>query len=438
MNFEEALDYMQGLRVFGIKLGNERFLNLLARLGNPHLQYPVVHIAGTKGKGSTTALSAAILKEHGFNVGSYYSPYVFDVRERVQINGEMIPRDDFARLVTEIKPHADALAGTELGTTTEFELKTAVGFLYFAERKVDFAAIEVGLGGRLDATNVVSPVSTVITNIGLDHTHILGDTHAKIAFEKAGIIKPGIPCITATDNPEALDVIRRRSEESGAPLYEVIQNSASTDANAIHCKVTGYADDNRPEFSVTTQRREYFELRAGLLGSYQIANAGCAIGAVEEASVQRGFTMDCEAVRRAIATTTLPGRMQIARTNPTLLLDGAHNAIAAEALRAELCKMKYDQLVLVIGMVGGHEPAGVVNVLAPLASKVFATQPDWHKSIPVQEMAEAVRATNPNVETVTPPLEATRKALSEAGPNDLVLVTGSFYLVGEVNPEKLT
>jgi len=438
MNFEEALEYMQSLRQFGIKLGNERFLNLLERIGNPHLEYPVVHVTGTKGKGSTTAMAAGILREHGFNVGSYFSPYVFDVRERVQVNGEMIPHDDFARLVSEIRPYAEALAATDAGTTTEFELKTAVGFLYFAERQVDFATIEVGLGGRLDATNVVSPLSTVITNIGLDHMHILGDTHAKIAYEKAGIIKPGIPCITATDNSEALEVIRQRADEENASLIRVVHDSQPQDANVIQWKVTGNINDNRPEFTVITGCNEYTGLRAALLGEYQLANAGCAIGAVEEASNRIGFRMDPDAVRRGVEKTTLPGRMQIARWNPTLLLDGAHNQIAAEALRAELGKMQYERLLLVIGMVAGHEPGGVVSVLSPLAAKVFATQPNWHKSIDPEEIAAAARISNSNVEIVTPALDAARNALAEAGPNDLVLVTGSFYLVGDVNPALLS
>ena len=232
MDFDEALAYMQGRLRLGTKLGNERFLALLHRLGDPQERLRVVHIAGTKGKGSTTAMVANILQAAGHTVGMYLSPYVYDVRERVQINGEMISRAHFARWVTVIRPHIEALEKTDLGPTTEFELKTAVGLCYFAERAVDYAVLEVGLGGRLDATNVVSrPLVTVITNIGLDHTELLGETLGEIAAEKAGIVKPGVPCITGVPvGGEAWDVIARICEERGAPLTAVAPPESAADA----------------------------------------------------------------------------------------------------------------------------------------------------------------------------------------------------------------
>jgi len=430
MGFQEALEYMQGLRRFGIKLGNERFAELMARLGNPHDRFGVAHVTGTKGKGSTTAFIANILQRHGFRVGGYYSPYVFDVRERVQVDGRMIPREDFARLVTTIRPHVDAIAETELGQATEFELKTAVGFSYFAKREVDLAAVEVGIGGRLDATNIVSPLVTVITNIGLDHTHILGDTLGKIAFEKAGIIKPGVPCVTAVDSSEALDVIRARAAEDSAPLIRVGNDGKA----AIRWRTTDESEPGRPEFAVTTPRGEYSGLRCGLLGSFQQVNAACAIGAVEEVAAARGFAVQPEAIRGGLAATTLPGRMQIIRRRPTLLLDGAHNPIAAAALRAELEKMRTGRILLVIGMVAGHEPEGVVDVLGPLASIVYATQPTWSKVHSAEHIAACARTVCGDVRVAATPQEAVRQALSEAQLDDLVVVTGSFYVVGDVDP----
>lgn len=271
MNFEDALHYMESLLRFGWKLGNERFEALCARLGNPQDQYAVVHIAGTKGKGSTTALSAAILREAGYNVGAYFSPYVYDVRERVQVNGELIAREDFARLVTQAVPHIEALAKTDLGQTTEFELKTLLGFLTFAEKQVDYACIEVGLGGRLDATNVVKPTVTVITNIGLDHTNILGETHAEIAAEKAGILKTGIPCYTATDNPEALAVIERIAAEREVPLTRVRPGEvAQPDGRNVWWEIAASHNStySAPVTIVTpTRRYENLEMRMG--GLYQ-------------------------------------------------------------------------------------------------------------------------------------------------------------------------
>jgi dihydrofolate synthase/folylpolyglutamate synthase len=433
MTFEEALAYMQDLRRFGIKLGNERFEALLARLGDPHRRYGIAHVAGTKGKGSTTVMIAGALRVLGFHVGGYYSPYVYDVRERVQVDGEMIPPEDFARQVTEIAPHVEALEKTPLGQTTEFELKTAVGFRYFAERAVDFAAVEVGLGGRLDATNVVTPLACVITNIGLDHTHILGDTHEKIAVEKAGIIKPGIPIVTATDEPDALAVICRTAHERAAPLVRALPGAPDLRPapDEIHFFPAGKT------FTVRTPERDYPRLRLRLRGDYQRINAACAVGALEAMAKARGFEPDPDAVREGLARAYLPGRLEIVHRRPLVLMDGAHNAMAARALAGEIARFSYHRLLLVVGMIAGHGPEEVLAALAPPASKVYATQPTWTKGLPASAIAEAARPYCPDVQTLTPPLEAARAALADAGPDDLVLITGSFYVVGDVRPEEL-
>jgi len=434
MDYAQALAYMQGLRRFGIKLGNDRFRALLERLGDPHLRLRAVHVAGTKGKGSTTALVAAILRAHGWRVGGYYSPYVYDVRERVQVDGEMIAPEEFARLVTRIAPHIEALAATDQGSSTEFELKTAAGFLHFAEAGVDFAAVEVGLGGRLDATNVLQPLSTVITNIGLDHTHILGDTHAKIAWEKAGIVKPGVPLVTAAEEPSALEVIRAVAAERGAPLTRVLAPGGPPPLPG-ECTVEVCGDEHA--FAVCTPRRSYRDLRLGMLGGWQRINAGCAIAAVEDLAASAGFPVREEAVRQALARTALPGRMEVACRRPLVILDGAHNAMAAEALAAEIARFPVRRLLLVLGMVAGHDPEGVVQALAPLASRVYATQPAWRRALPVERIAQCARRWCPEVRSMAPPLEAARQALADAHPEDLVLITGSFYVVGDVPPSAL-
>jgi dihydrofolate synthase/folylpolyglutamate synthase len=433
MNYEEALKYMQGRYQFGIKLGNDRFEVLLDRLGNPHRGYGIAHIAGTKGKGSTTAMLAAILKAHDFKTGGYFSPYVYDVRERVQINGEMISREDFARLVTIIRPHIEALEETPFGPTTEFELKTALGFLHFAEQKVDCAAIEVGIGGRLDATNVVSPLVSVITNIGLDHTHILGDTHAKIAYEKAGIIKQGVPCLTATTEPSALEVIRKTAEEREAPIRYVIAGDPGLGASKD--KIVWFPEGEG--FTVRTVHGEYLELVTGMSGEYQRINAACAVGAVEVMAAACGFNLDIEAIREGLRLAYVPGRFETIRRNPTVIVDGAHNALAAAALAAEVRKLSYRRLLLVIGAIAGHDPEEILAELAPIAFKVYATQPSWMKALPAATIAEAARKFCSSVETITPPLEAALAALAEASPEDLILVTGSFYMLGDVKREEL-
>jgi dihydrofolate synthase/folylpolyglutamate synthase len=449
MDFDESVRYMSGLLRFGWKLGNERFEALCDRLGNPHLQLPAIHVAGTKGKGSTTALAAAILKESGFHVGAYFSPYVFDIRERAQIDGRMISREEFARIASLIRPHMEALAQTEHGETTEFEMKTALAFRYFADNRVDWACVEVGLGGRLDATNVVRPAVTVITNIGLDHTNVLGTTHAEIAGEKAGIVKPGVVCITATDHPEALAVIRSVANERGAPLARVARegDDAGGSDRVIRWETAPDAGGLDPEghfarVTVRTARREYPDLDVAMAGIYQRINAACAIAAVEEALGSRGLELELQHVRRALAETLLPGRMSVQRlaSGVLLVLDGAHNALAADALAGTICALRRREALrdtwLVIGMLEGHDPAGV---LAPLASgaTVIACQPDWRRALPAETIAEAARPLTDRVEIVRSVPEAVESAITRAQPNDLILVTGSFYTIGETEPIQL-
>ncbi len=445
MEYEDALHYMEGLIRFGWKLGNGRFEALCARLGSPQDHYAIVHVAGTKGKGSTTALAAAVLQHAGYKVGSYFSPYVFDVRERVQVNGAMIPREDFARLVSLARPHIEALAQTELGQTTEFELKTLIGFLYFAEQKVDYACIEVGIGGRLDATNLVKPTVTVITNIGLDHTQILGDTHALIAAEKAGILKRGAPCFTAVENAEALEVIERIASERAVPLTLIRQGDADAptrDAAQIRWsseKGAGEAiSPHQSKFRIATPHHLYTDLSMRMHGLYQRVNAACAVAAAEYALQANGHTLSPEAVRAALATTHLPGRMQeIGLPNGArLILDGAHNGIAAAALHGPITAFReqhrIQRLLLVIGMVGGHDPTEVLAPFATEAARIYVCQPDWKRALPAEEIAAAALRFTPNVEVIPNVAAAVQAAIAEAAPDDMILVTGSFYTVGEV------
>lgn len=430
MEYQDALKLVTELRTFGIKLGNERMEHLAEALGNPHLDYGVVHVAGTKGKGSTTVMAASIIQRHGFRTGSYFSPFVYDIRERIQCDGVLISQDEFAEAVETIASLALPLANTDLGILTEFEMKTLMAFLHFRRTGCRFAVVEVGMGGRLDATNIVRPDVTVITNIGLDHTLYLGDTHALIAAEKAGIIKPAVDCFTATDEQTALEVIRRTAAERCAPLHLVRPEGSAAEGDVTwQARSSGLA--------IRTSEREYTGLRPRLQGDHQHPNAACAVAAAEVLARRNGFDLDPAAVAAGLAEAWLPGRLQQVHTNPLVLLDGAHNQMAAQSLRRALVGYRYADLHLVIGMIVGHDAEEILAELAPIAHTVYATEPTWERRQPATHIAEVARKHCARVEVITHPLNATRAAMAAARKQDLVLVTGSFYTLGDVRPEQL-
>ncbi len=429
MNFDEAVRHLQGLTRLGIKLGNERFEALLAGLGNPHLNLKAVHIAGTKGKGSTATFASSILRAAGYRVGTYLSPYVYDLRERVQVDGQMISRDDFARLVAKIKPVADSLAESDLGPTTEFEFKTAVGFCYFAEQNVDYAVIEVGLGGRLDATNVLPrSLVSVITNIGFDHMLLLGNTLREIAGEKAGIIKPGGICVTGTQAPEALQRIREVCADQHADLF-VVQPGLDWEPQERH------------ELSVTTTKRSLDGLILGMRGDFQQANAALAVHALDHTDI----AIPDDAVRTGLQNAWIPGRLETVReANPAIVVDAAHNGMAAEALAVSLkhaFAVDKRPLILVVGMSKGHEPDEFLGpLLRDLVAQdivLIATEPEFRPR-EAEDIAAAARDLGMvSVEIHKPAIEAARRAV-EIGrrlEDALVVVTGSFYTLGELTPD---
>jgi dihydrofolate synthase/folylpolyglutamate synthase len=410
VNYEQSVAYMSGLLQFGIRLDRERFEELLHRVGDPQESLHCIHIAGTNGKGSTTTFIANVLHEAGYRTGSYLSPYVFDLRERILLNGAMIPKDDFARWVTVLQPHMESIAATDLGPTTEFELKTAVAFCWLAEMQVDFAVLEVGIGGRLDATNVIPPpIVAVITSIGLDHQHILGDTIGLIAREKAGIIKRGTrACITAVPPGEARDVIAARCVEEGVPLI-----------------------------AVGTQDALPADLRLALRGPFQRWNAATAATAVAVLR-QAGVEVSDAALRRGLETATLPGRFQtIVPGDPALILDVAHNEdggrVLAEAVRAELADRR---IRFVVGMTRTHDPEPFLRQIASLAGdgRIVVTAPRFRPR-PAEETAAAARAVRLKPLILEPASAAIARSWNDAGVGEAVVVTGSFYVVGETPPE---
>ena len=421
----EVTAYFGSLREFAPKTDRERFRALLSLLGDPHQGLKYLHVAGTNGKGSTVTFLASVLREAGYRVGAYLSPFVWDVRERWQINGELIPEAELIAQVDAIRPHVETLTGTEHGQITEFEMKTAVAFRWFAQKKVDFAVIEVGIGGRLDSTNVIAPpLVSVITTIGWDHQLLLGDTLGKIAGEKAGIIKRGsLACVTAVEDDEPLGVIREVANHEGVPLIRV------GDAEA---------DAMRP-----------FELT--LHGAFQLRNAACAAAALRVLQENGAATVPATALRDGLRKATLPGRFDLIRRHVEgtenrsvpVVLDVAHNVdaakVLADALRKEFGAGR--RATLVVGMSKSHEPLPFLAELAPLARRVVAVAPRFRPK-PTSEVADAARSLGLPVtvaKSVSEGLKAgARDALHDSSSGDgaddggYVVVTGSFYTVGEL------
>ena len=439
MTCEQAIAYIQSLNLYGWRLGNARMEALLEQLGNPHRHLRVVHVTGTNGKGSTTALVASILKEAGYRVGAYFSPYVFDFRERILIDGKPIAPELLVEGVQRCQPLIERLRDTEYGQVTEFELKTALAFWAYQRLGVDFAVMEVGLGGRLDATNVVIPAVSVIVSVGLDHTDRLGPTHRDIAYEKAGIIKPGRPVVSGVLHPDAQAMVEAVAHRRSAPMLQVAPDSQGEPYGRGQNRLAYIPLPSPTDSAVRLQRGDWaIDVHPRLMGSYQRHNVACAVGAVL-CLREQGYAISDEAIERGVARAWLPGRMQVMGESPLIVLDGAHNPDAAAALAHTLPQVfKYRRLILVFGMLRPHEPQKVLHHLLPLAElAIFTRAPSERAYAPSELLACAQQWQQETgnryplqLEVREQPLGAFKDALHHADADDLVLITGSFYLVG--------
>ncbi|MGQ9657567.1 MAG: bifunctional folylpolyglutamate synthase/dihydrofolate synthase [Fimbriimonadales bacterium] len=445
MDFPSAVRYVESLAIQGWRLGNARFEALLEVISAPHLQYPCVHITGTNGKGSTTAMVSAILRAAGYRVGTYTSPHVFDICERIAIDGAPISREQFAAGVAYLRPAIERLADTEYGQTTEFEIKTALAFWAFAQAPVDIAVLEVGLGGRMDATNVIVPAVSVIVSIGLDHQDRLGPTHRDIAYEKAGIIKPGRPVVSGVVHPDAAAMIAQVAARRNAPLVQVLPADWADTPREVGAQLNSaptfhYTPLPSPTDSAVRVRQGDWELalQPALIGDYQRHNAACATAAAAVLRTQ-GYAIPDTAIEQGLREARLPGRLQVVAESPRVVLDGAHNPDAAAVLARSIPRLfKYRRLILVLGMLTPHEPMDTLRHLLPLADAALFTpidNPRTHTAETLLQHAQAWLASKPTrtprtLLTAAHPQEAFQQAISLAEPDDLVLITGSFYLVG--------
>lgn len=423
LSFEEAVARLGEYQSRGWRLGLDRMQEFLHRLGlDDKLGHPdnsgrvtrdspqFIHVAGTNGKGSVCAYLQSMLHEQGFRVGATYSPYVYDVRERVQLGRELIRKHDFARLTETLLAVGETLEDTEFGGPTEFEMKTALGFLYWAEKQAEWVALEVGLGGRLDATNVVDPACSVIVSIGLDHTAILGDTIELIAREKAGIIKPGRPVVIGDLPKAAREVVKGIAKENNAPLF-------------------AYGEDFIwSEGTVSMKASEHRFLEPGIKGVNQGHNLAVAIMALEVT----GTVKDSAMIARGSLLAHLPGRFELREyRGRRILLDGAHNAEAATNL-VETIHQEWmgTNFALVTGRLEGHDHKRFFDALAPVVGKTYVAPINFHRTMqPGQVIKESQLE---NARAYGSSREAFDAAVEETKPGDTILVTGSFYLVGEI------
>lgn len=418
MSYSSVIEYLFTLQKHGIKLGLETMRILLDRIGNPHRSLRVLHIGGTNGKGSTAALVASVLQRSGRRVGLYTSPHLVEFRERIRVNGCMIAEHQVEELIARLRA-----ALQDNLEPTFFEMTTALAFLYFAESEVDVAVLEVGLGGRFDATNVVEqPLASAITTIGLDHQEYLGHTEEAIAFEKGGIIKPYVPIVTGRMGREAEQVIRRIARDRSAPLWQLGRDFA--------------IDGNRSErLTYRGVRRVYEDLSCGLAGRHQWDNAACAL-ALLEAAGRAGIDTDEVAVRDGLRTVSWEGRLESIDEYPTVVLDGAHNPAAAHALAGYLKDFCFShptsRIILVWGMMRDKDRQGFIAPLLPFVSEIVLTQATLARSATVQELRATLHEWHGPVLEAALPMDAMTTARGRAMPHDLICIAGSLMLLGDI------
>ena len=412
MTYRETLAYLSGLNPLGIRFGLDPIRSLLGRLNDPQESFPSVLIAGTNGKGSVAAMTAAILSAAGFRTGLYTSPDLIDVRERIRLDGRMISREETASCVDEIQSRIRE-------EVSYFEFLTATAFLHFQRRKADIAVLEVGMGGRLDATNVVVPLVSVITNVSLEHREYLGKTLEKIAREKGGIIKAGGVCLTAARQKPVIGTLEAICRERGARLVRVGKEIRTT----IHRDGT---------FSYQGIGRRHERLLCPLAGKHQISNAALALGAVELIE-DAGFRVEEAAVSEGLKRAHWEGRLEILQHSPMLLVDGAHNPAGAATLcRALQNDFPHRRLILLFGVLEDKDYRTMAKRLFPMADRVILTRPNSERALSPVELRRAAGRFHGDIEVVENPDDALRYALSLAGEEDLVCAAGSLYLVGEV------
>ncbi len=434
MNYSEAIVYLHSLTDYEKKrierytpetLDLSRVERLLEAIGKPHTRFPAVHLAGTKGKGSTAAICESSLRAAGYRTGFYTSPHLHTFRERIQVNGHAISRAEVVSVLDELRP----VIARNPGVTT-FEAITAMGFLHFARSGVDMAVVEVGLGGRLDATNVITPNVSVITSLSLDHTYLLGDTLAEIAWEKAGIIKPQIPVVSAPQRAQAIKVLEAVSREREAPLTEI---GRDWDYKPGPADLEGQAfTAQRISDGGSDLDGEYW---TPLLGRHQLENSAAAIAAMDILNHQ-GFHVPSTAMQQGLRTVDWPGRLEILSRDPLVVVDCAHNPYSAQVLCKALEEWFPGQRwVLAFGASADKDIAGMLRALLPISEYVIVTRSDHPRAASPIELADIVASVGGGAEVTVNMRKALRRGLAMMEPGSGLLVTGSIFLVADAREQ---
>jgi dihydrofolate synthase/folylpolyglutamate synthase len=446
--YHQALTYLYNLQKFGIKFGLSKTENLLKAFGNPHKNLPAIHIAGSNGKGSVAALLASIYKQAGYKVGLFTSPHLIDFRERFQINGRMIGKGQTLALIKEIQDKTHSLE-----PPTFFEFVTAMALLFFKREKVDLAIMETGLGGRLDATNIVRPLISVITTISLEHQEYLGKTLKSIAWEKGGIIKEKVPLVTGVTQKKVRMILEEMCREKQAPMFLAGRDFGTRNTGQGQFAYFGFricslgslpsrlhrdgfpvsnfgkgkknTPNQNPQSAISIPK-----LKVALLGEHQIKNAGLALSVVR--LLNQKYPVSEEMIRKGLETVQWPGRLEMVGENPRIVLDGAHNPGAMRTLTENIPKVfSFKKLFLIFGMMKDKQLKETFNYLIPLADKIFLTRAEYDRSADPQDLQPFLEGKNVPYGLFPALPEAIEAAEEEAGPEDLIIITGSLFIVGE-------
>ncbi|WP_026676464.1 bifunctional folylpolyglutamate synthase/dihydrofolate synthase [Fictibacillus gelatini] len=421
--FEEALNWVHGLLTFGIKPGLKRMEWMLERLNHPERHIKTIHVAGTNGKGSTVTYLRHMLEEAGYTVGTFTSPYVITFNERISVNGQPISNEDFLQLANQVRPLAEELAETELGSPTEFEVITAISLLYFANIAYpDVVIYEVGLGGLHDSTNVIHPILSIITNVGYDHMNILGNTIEEIAGQKAGIIKFGIPVITGAEEPAALQVIKEKAKRQHANCF-VLNEQFSYENRTV--------ENGEEVFSYESLLVRRENLHLSMKGEHQVKNAALALMAIDYLNFYYAFCVEQEAVQEGLKKAKWQGRFELVSSDPTVILDGAHNPEGIRSLRDTLQSHYPEKKIhLLFTALADKEIDEMLAEIYGLVQTITFTTFSFHRSSSAKDLYD--RSQFPNKFYDENWRHALQKLMESAGRDDIIVVTGSLYFISDV------